>query len=181
MKQLGLLIVLCLILVSCTNNVQEIVSNVSSDTTSSEVVSDTISDVISDVVSEEVIIPQNLKEIANTIAKEFKMRDLVDADEMVLEGMTAISPQMYDNFAGKVSYALDHCDTIFVLFSSTTDGCENLKTLLEEAKNKASQLYLDKIKEDVENSIIISQNGYVVWIVADDLSKANEFISSLLG
>ena len=84
------------------------------------------------------------------------MRDLVEADEMALLGMTEITSELYDGFHGKVSYALDHFDTVFVFYCHTEEMVENLKSVLSTVKQNYSDIHSEQAKEDIENSKIIS-------------------------
>ena len=41
-------------------------------------------------------------------------------------------------------------------------------------------LYLDNLKNEIENSIVFTDNGYVFWVVAKDVSNAEEVIKGML-
>ncbi len=167
MKQFILFLGLCLILVSCANTVQETSSLTPSEESS-------VFEEVSSETSSETVIFNDLSKIANTISKSLNMRDLVEADEMVLLGMTQITNDMYDGFSGKVSYSLEHMDTVFVFYCSNDEKVESLKKTLEKAEK-------NNLKDfDNIDSEIFLQNGYVLWVVAEELSSLEEIALPLL-
>ncbi len=177
MKHFILFFVLCLTLVSCTQQVPQTSSIESSEPSS---VIEVSSEISSEETSSEIIVFNDLSKIANTVSKKLKMRDLVEADEMALLGMTQLGSEMYDGFYGKVSYVLDHFDTVFVFYCHTEEMVENLKAVLLKVKENYSDIHSEQAKEDIDNSQIISQNGYVLWVVAHDISNLEEIVTPLL-
>lgn len=180
MKYLILLLVICFTFISCGQDVIQTSSIESSEPSSVMEVSSEVSSEVSLETSSEIIVFNDLSKIANTISKKLKMRDLVLADEMVVAGMLKIDSSTYDGFYGKVSYVLDHFDTVLVFYCHTEQMEENLKSVLSKAKEDYSALHTEKAKVDIDNSIIFSQNGYVFWVVANDTSDFEEIVIPLL-
>ena len=171
MKKFILILLCCVIFTSCADNT--VVDVQSSSDISSEIIS-------SEIVSSTIVATKNLSDIADAISESFSLRDSVLADAKVLEGMTGITPEMYVDFSGKISCALDNFDTVMVFFTSTQEQLTNLEEMLSKAKDKYAQLHVDNLKSELQNSVIYSQDGYVFWIVAKDTTNAIETITGLL-
>lgn len=176
MKKFILILSAILIFTSCSNNTSSDVSSSIPEESSSPYIEP--SSVES--VSSETLIPENFSEIATLISKKFSLRDTVVADENVVEGLVGIKKDMYAQFCGEVSYALDNFDTVLVFYTSSEEQSSNIVALLESAKEKYSALYLEKIKAEIENSVIFQKDGYVIWLVAKNTENAVEIISEML-
>jgi hypothetical protein len=174
MKKIFLILAICLVFTSCNNTV----SNIESSDVSSDVFVQSSSEEL--VSSETIIAPKSPEDIVKSIATAFSLRDLIDIDSVVLESMSEIQSDEYVEFFGKVSCALDNFDLAMVFYTSSEEQAQSLISKLNKAKENYSNLYLDNLKNEIENSIVFTDNGYVFWVVAKEVSNAEEVIKGML-